>query len=180
MGSISLAELIAHGRQSRSERRLDDAKDVFLAAVAMGRKCHETALLVDALLGLAQVERDLKNSVSSIRYYTDAADLLREQDQPLRLAHTVRHVADIEREMGNLEKAAALYEESLTLYRNQPQPPPLDLANAVRGYALLTEARGQDEQATLLWQEALVLYERVGVQTGVAECQSQLAFLLGR
>ena len=146
----------------------------------MGRKCHETALLVDALLGLAQVERDLKNPVSSIRYYADAAALLRGQDDPLRIAHTVRHIADIERELGHLEKAAALYEESLALYRAQPQAPPLDLANAVRGYALLTETRGQEEQATLLWHEALVLYERVCVQAGATECQSHLAFLLGR
>jgi tetratricopeptide (TPR) repeat protein len=96
------------------------------------------------------------------------------------LAHAVRHVADILREQGQPAKAAPFYEEALEIYRNHEEAGPLDLANAIRGYALLKADLGDPDEATFLWHEAMALYAEAGMQAGVTECQSQIAFLMGR
>jgi len=180
MMSIPPAELLSRGREARSERRLEDARDYFAQAVDWCRKANDGVLLAQALCGLGQVERDLDNPAVALRHYNDAVALRRREGDPLLLAHAVRHVADILRGAGQLEKAAPCYEEALELYRTHEQTPPLELANAIRGYAILKADIGDPEEATFLWHEALGLYAEAGVEAGVAESQSQIAFLMGR
>ncbi len=48
------------------------------------------------------------------------------------------------------------------------------------GYALLMGDCGDQEEAKYLWYEAQALYEQAGVEAGVAERQSHIAFLMGR
>ena len=76
----------------------------------------------------------------------------------LRLAHTVRHVADIRREAGRPELSESCYHEALNLYRNHAMTPPLDLANAIRGLAILKTDAGDAAKARALWEEARDLY----------------------
>jgi tetratricopeptide (TPR) repeat protein len=180
MMSNPAAELVARGYQARGEKRLAEAKSCFAQAVDRCRKANDRLLLAQALSGLGQIERDMGNSVLALRHYSDAVDLRRTQDDPLLLAHGIRHVADILREQNQLVKAAPCYEEALEIYRTHEQTPPLDLANAIRGYALLKADLGDPEEATFLWHEAMALYAEAGVQAGVAESQSQIAFLMGR
>jgi hypothetical protein len=99
---------------------------------------------------------------------------------PLWLAHTIRHLADILRERGCVEEARPLYEEVLGTYRRHHRSPPLDLANAIRGFALLQGAAGKTEAATLLWQEARSLYESLAVKPGVEESDAEIARLKTR
>ena len=97
-----------------------------------------------------------------------------------RLAHAIRHVADIERGLGNVAKAGPCYEEALAIYRADEETPALELANAIRGYALLTGESGDTEKAKYLWYEAQALYEKAGVAAGVEGSQRQIAYLMGR
>jgi tetratricopeptide (TPR) repeat protein len=180
MTSHSPLELLSHGYRARSEKRLSEAKDCFIQAVDHSRKAKDKALLAQALCGLGQVERDLGNLSAALKHYGDAVDLRRALGDPLLLAHTIRHVADILRGLGSLGKAAPCYEEALGIYRSHEQTPPLDLANAIRGYALLKADTGDTDEATYLWHEAAALYEQSGVQAGVTESRSQIAFLMGR
>ena len=180
MMSNPAAELVERGYEARGEKRLADAKNCFAQAVERCRNANDRLLLAQALSGLGQIERDMGNSVLALRHYGDAVALRRTQDDPLLLAHAVRHVADIFREQGQLAKAAPCYEEALEIYRNHEEAGPLDLANAIRGYALLKADLGDPEEATFLWHEAMALYAEAGVQAGVAESQSQIAFLMGR
>jgi tetratricopeptide (TPR) repeat protein len=92
----------------------------------------------------------------------------------------VRHVADILLCEGNLEQAQRNYEEALAIYSAHEETPPLDLANALRGYALLMEKSREIEEAAMVWQQTLGLYEQLGIEAGVAECKSHVAFLMGR
>jgi tetratricopeptide (TPR) repeat protein len=180
MMSIPPAELLSRGRQARSEHRLADARNYFSHAVERCRKINDNLLLAQALTGLGKVERDLGNSAAALGHYSDAVAVCRTMDDPLLLAHTIRHVADILRGQRQLDKAAPCYAEALDIYRKHPQTPTLDLANAIRGYALLKSDTNDTEEATLLWHEAGYLYEQSGVQAGVEESQSHIAFLMGR
>jgi hypothetical protein len=36
------------------------------------------------------------------------------------------------------------------------------------------------DEATMLWRQTNALYEQLGIDAGVAECRSHLAFLMGR
>jgi tetratricopeptide (TPR) repeat protein len=106
--------------------------------------------------------------------YRSGADALRPLNQPLRLAHTVRHVADIQRQMNLLDEARANYAEALAIYRTSPETAKLDLANTLRGFALLSQSRDDIPSARAMWCEAGELYAAVGVQAGVDEAERRL------
>jgi tetratricopeptide (TPR) repeat protein len=161
--------LLMQGHQARREHRLDDAKRIFAEAVTAARLSKERRWLAQACTELGRVERDLRETGAALLHYEEAAAVYRKLDDPLRLAHTVRHVADILRESGQLEPAGPQYREALEFYRAQSDTPLLDLANALRGYALLQEELAQNQEAIALWREARKLYAAVNVKAGVDE-----------
>lgn len=177
--SIAPDTLIRLGYEARRENRLEDAKELFVEAIGFcGAADRE--VLARSLTGLGQIERDLKNNAQALQHYGEAASIYRSLSDPLRFAHTIRHVGDILRNQGSLEQARPCYEEALTLYRGHPETPDLDLANAIRGFALLVAEAGETEQAISLWREARGLYEAADVQAGVHESDAQIRRLAGR
>jgi hypothetical protein len=104
--------------------------------------------------------------------YEDAVALCRRLDDPLLLAHTVRHLGDVLCENGKDEQAEPHYREALAIYRSHTGPI-LDLANAIRSLAVLRE----DES---LWEEAHHLYVMAKVWAGAAESAGRLAKLARR
>ncbi len=166
--------LIASAYGARREGRPQEAKQLFSAAVTLCQAPSEQTMLAKALTGLGQIERDLRNIPEALRYYRAAEAIYRGLADPLRLAHTVRHVGDILRGEGSLDQARPCYDEALRIYREQDQTPPLDLANAIRGFALLKAETGEREQAKNLWQEARSLYQSEDVQAGVRESDAQI------
>jgi tetratricopeptide (TPR) repeat protein len=176
----SLDALLAQGRQARRDNRLADARAHYAQAAEVCREAKNAALLAQALTGLGQIERDLNNHDSALKLYSEASALYRKLDSPLALAHTIRHVADILRNQKKLKEAEPCYSEALAIYRSHIETPPLDLANAIRGYALLKDSMGDADEAMHLWSEAKNLYEEAGVQAGVAESESHIAFHMGR
>jgi tetratricopeptide (TPR) repeat protein len=183
--------LIAAGYQARRENRPLDAKAAFTQAVYLCRESGPLDLrLPEALKGLGQIERDLGNLPAALQHYREAADLERSRShdpaQPLKLAHTVRHIADLLRESGDLLPAGSYYDEALLLYRDHPETRPLDLANTLRGLALLKGATGHSEAAIVYWQEARELYADAAIRTGLDlqpaydEIDRQITQLSGR
>jgi hypothetical protein len=98
-------------------------------------------------------------------------------DDPLRLAHTMRHLGDVHYEAGRTTAAELSYHEALALYRGAGRTKPLDLANAIRSMAVLKSDHGPADDAKLLWTEAMELYAAANVQPGVAECAARLKIL---
>jgi tetratricopeptide (TPR) repeat protein len=177
MMSSTPEALLRQGYQARREDRLADAKTRFTEAVDLCRTADDKAMLAQALTGLGQIERDLRETDAALRHYEDAVAIYRTLDDPLVLAHTVRHVGDILQNQGKLESAAPCFVEALEIYRRHEETPALDLANALRGYALLKASTGDKEEAKRFWQEAGVLYAAAGVKAGVAESERQVARL---
>jgi tetratricopeptide (TPR) repeat protein len=124
----------------------------------------------------ARREGRLEEALSS---YERAAAVYRTGRDPLRLAHTVRHVGDIHRQAGRPEIAEPFHREALAIYRSHPSPPPLEVANAIRPLAILEERAGRTDEALRLWAEARELYEASGVTEGAAESARHLAALAG-
>jgi tetratricopeptide (TPR) repeat protein len=171
--------LIRLGHEARSEKRLEDAKQLFAEAVELCRGAADQPMLASALTGLGQIERDLRNNAAALQHYEDAANIYRGLSDSLRFAHTVRHVGDILRAQGSLAQARPCYEEALSIYRAHAGTSDLDLANAIRGFALLEADAGETEHATSLWREAGKLYSATNVQAGVEESETQIKRLTG-
>ena len=167
--------LIAHGYEARRTGNPELAKRHFSEAL---ERCDGSVpgVRARALTALGQVERDLKQTESAIAHYEQAAEIYRANSDALRLAHTIRHVADILRGSARQAEALPLYEEAMQIYRAHPASPPLDVANALRGFALLKDDLGDREDGRSLWLEARKLYAAVQVQAGVEECESRLKF----
>lgn len=117
---------------------------------------------------LARKRRDLPAAQA---HYEEAVALFRVLDEPLKLAHTIRHLGDVHADQKHWPEAECCFVEALEIYRGHPSPGALDLANVIRPYALLLAETGRAEQARSLWAEAGTLYESVGVAAGVEECR---------
>lgn len=102
---------------------------------------------------------------------------LRQIDEPLRLAHQVRHLGDAYRRAGEYSLAEPCYVEALSIYHSHEDRNPLDLANAIRGFAKLKQHAGALAAAEALWLEAHHLYLATNVLSGVAGSASYLAIL---
>jgi len=105
---------------------------------------------------------------------------LRKVDDPLRLAHAVRHLGDAYYYAKRASLAEPCYVEALSIYRRHEHRRPLDLANALRGFAVLKDEVGAAEEAQRLWQEAHDLYVVLNVPAGIAEGAARLALLARR
>ena len=127
-----------------------------------------------ALIEAGRTARNLGNTEQALQLYQEAVSIYRTIDQPLRLAHTIRHAADLKRELRTTKAAESDYAEALALYRASDRTAPLDLANTLNGYAMLLSAVGDSEAARKLTLEARDLYQRCGVSAGVADCDRRL------
>jgi tetratricopeptide (TPR) repeat protein len=109
-----------------------------------------------------------------------AVAIVRKADDPLRLAHAVRHLGDAYYYAGRWPLAEPCYVEALSIYRRHENGKPLDLANALRSFAVLKDEVGATEEAERLWQEAHDLYVALNATAGVAESAGRLALLARR
>ena len=107
--------------------------------------------------------------------YEEAVVLFRELEEPLVLAHTIRHLGDVYLEQGRPDLAEPCYHEALGLYRSHEDDSSLDLANAVRSLAVL-----RWEQTRMLWEEVRALYTSLSIEAGIKESTARVAALSAR
>lgn len=174
----AIEELIARAGQHRRERKPADAAREWAEAVELSRQHMDIPNLVRSLCGAAQTARDLARNLEAAELYEEAVSLGRNQNNdPLFLAHTVRHLGDVRRHLGQHEAAQSCYEEALKFYRGEPEANPLDLANALRPFAILKEELGDLRGATAFWREVRELYHSLAIDAGVVEASQALARL---
>lgn len=119
-------------------------------------------------------------SHANVLKYKFAVARARKVDDPLKLAHRVRHLGDAYYYAGRAELAEPCYVEALSIYRGHEHTQQLDLANAIRSFAVIKDEVGASEEANLLWQEAHDLYVSLNVTAGIAESAARLALLAWR
>lgn len=129
----------------------------------------------DVLRELGERARRKHDLSAAQAHYEQAVGLLRTADDPLKLAHTIRHLGDVHAASRHWSDAESCFVEALEIYRSHPSPGQLDLANAIRPYAVLKTATGRHEEARKLWAEAAELYRAQEITAGVEECLRVLA-----
>lgn len=169
--------LIEQGRRAYQEGRLKYARQLFRNALkACGAEC-DAELRAEIHVAIGRVERDLMQNEPARSHYCSAAEIFRQVNNQMSLAHAARHIADILREMRRPDEAEPFALQAIAVYRSQEPPPRLHLANGLRVAALLTEKMERHEQALRFWAEARELYEQEGVDAGVAESVLHIASL---
>jgi tetratricopeptide (TPR) repeat protein len=175
MEHLAAASLFERGRAALAEKRRKHARQLFRDALKACGPDDPQQLRAAIHVETGRVARDLGDNESAASHYRTAAVLYRSLNDEINLAHTVRHVADILREMNRAAEAEPFIVEAIGLYRAQQPVPPLHLANSLRVAALLKEQVGNFNEALPLWVEARDLYRAVGVEAGVAESRAHLA-----
>ena len=160
---------IARAAAVRRAGRSQDALTEYRAVIAEAR-----GSLALALAGAGQAERDLGNAGAALACYAEAAAIQRALGDADRVAHNLRHMADLNADAGAYDAALPLYEEALALYRAHTATRALDLANALRGMAIAVEVLQGRDAARPLWREARDLYRGERVEAGVRECERRL------
>lgn len=173
----SIDELLSDASHARLEHRFGDARRDLKEAVKSCRRNKDQHRLARALAALGRIEHDLHNDDVALHFYEEAVEIHRALNNPLKVAHSVRHIADILRHMKRFAAARSSYAEAVGIYRAQKETPPLDLANTLRGFALLKEALNENTEAKALWKEAGILYAEANVEAGVLESARRLAKL---
>lgn len=130
-----------------------------------------------ALHLLANVQVDLGDTARARALWGEAIEILRSLDEPLQLAHKVRHLGDLNLQERHLREAEECYVEALTIYRSHAAAGTLDFANALRRMAILKEETGSDDQARALWREVRGMYGALGLPAGISEADAHLANL---
>ncbi|MDE2678036.1 MAG: tetratricopeptide repeat protein [Gemmatimonadota bacterium] len=132
-----------------------------------------------ALGKLGHVASDLDRPDKARTLFEKSVAVAREAGDPLRLAHAVRHLGQVNHRLGRLESAGRCLAEAIDLYDQAGTAHPLDHANALRPMAVLREETGDVEGARLMWRRAAQLYRSAGVDEGVRECEAHLSDLDG-
>lgn len=115
-------------------------------------------------------EQALPYAQLSVKHYQASGD-------NQRIAHAIRHLADLEQELGQFDTSEAHYREAIQVYINHESTTKSDLANCLRGYAFLKEKQQDTELATGLWEEVKTLYEACELYEGVKEASKHLEAL---
>ncbi len=136
----------------------DQARDHATEGVAILRSQGPRPLLADALIRLAHALIALGDIGTAQRHLEERLALVRAIGDERRIASTLNTMADLHRLDNNLELAAPLYEEALTLALRKCDPPTLAICQL--NLALVSVLRGDPARAHTLLREALSLVEK--------------------
>ncbi|MEM9680231.1 MAG: tetratricopeptide repeat protein, partial [Bacteroidota bacterium] len=88
-----------------------------------------------------QYETDHDHFEKALPYCKTALSFYLQTQNPNKIAHATRHLADIQSELNQLDEAELNYSKAIDIYRYNIQASNGDFANALRGYALLLEKK---------------------------------------
>ena len=125
----------------------------------------------------AQIESDHDRLQPALEYYQRSRGQYVTAKNADKIAHLTRHIADLQRELGNAGESEARFLEAIALYEANAQSREIDLANAYYGYALLLKNQHKNPQAIAAWEAASRLYQAGNLQMGVDEANRNIELL---
>lgn len=128
---------------------------------------HESLGRVAHVYG--QFERDHGNREQALRFYLEGYNHYVAGNHAEKMAHALRHVADVRRDLGDREGAERDYRSAIRMYRDLDPAPTHSLANAYRGFAMLLERTGKRDEALSAFVEAHRFYLQVANAPGIEE-----------
>lgn len=173
----ALADHLRGALDARREARPNEAWSHLIAAESICRSTGRRRDLVTTLAGMAQLHRDAGDPVSALPLFEEAVTHCQQLRDPQLMAHALRHLGEVHLELRGFERAQQHLRDALRLYRGESATSRLDLANAVRPLASCLERQGADDEARASWTEARDLYASLGIEAGVAECETAIARL---
>ena len=172
----NLKELLEEAWAKRREKKYDEARQHIKEAQGLCKDDDYNSLGRIFLIYM-QFESDhnrpskaLEFCQQSLMYYKKASNLD-------KVAHSIRHIADLERHLGNEADSERNYREAISIYKGNANTNKGDLANALRGFGLLLEKQGNIEEAIAVWKETKELYLACNLQVGVDEANRKLDLL---
>ena len=121
-----------------------------------------------------QYEADKDHFDRAMEYcHLSVSSYIKSEDSD-KIAHSVRHLADLQLKTGKLHHAHRNYVKSIDIYRSQKDCNKGDLANALIGYANLLEERKKFTEAIDLWQEIIHLYRESNFEQGELKARQKL------
>ena len=124
-----------------------------------------------------QLELDQHNLDKALAYGKKSSEFYKENNDLDKVAHSTRHIADLQRKLGKINDSLQSYTEAITIYKTNAEVNTLDLANALRGYALALAKNNKIDEAISAWEEAREIYEANNIQEGIDEASSELKSL---
>ena len=94
-----------------------------------------------------------------------------------KIAHSTRHLADLQIELNQLPEAEQNYKSAINMYRSKNDTQPGDLANALRGFTQLLEKKHEFTNAIETWKEILQLSQKSDFEEGVLEAGNKIRYL---
>ena len=125
----------------------------------------------------AQFESDNDKPAKALEYCRQSVAHYQQSGDRDKIAHATRHLADIERRLGNAEESELHYRHAIEIYRQNSSTSAGDFANALRGFALTLEQREKTAEAIATWEKVKEFYGKCNLQAGVDEAKERLAGL---
>ncbi len=171
--NAKIAELLGNAWSLRREGNYDEAMKIV-------RRAHDSCPEndYDALGRIyhvyMQFKRDHDHLEEAVLLSRQSVSYYRLSKNMNRIAHSVRHLADLEFELGNLKESEVHYKKAIQLYLDNSNTSKGDLANALRQYALLLEKTGKNVESANTWTTVRDLYTAIHLKEGVSEAEEHL------
>ena len=121
-----------------------------------------------------QFESDHDNYDAALEYCKQSVEFYKMSKIADRIAHSIRHMADLQRRLEQYAESEKHYREALEIYKDDNETQAGDLANALRGFSLVLEKREKMEEAIAAWEETRNAYGVCNLQEGVDEATSKI------
>lgn len=164
----NMTHLLSEAWQLRGIGNYEDSKRVLKSAEAL---CHpDDFYFLGRIYHIKmQYEADSDNYLKAIEYCKLAVSTYKKSKDSTKIAHSMRHLADLYLEINQLADAEVYYNKVLHIYESLKDVSHQDFANALRGYALLHEKQNKIAKAISLWEQITELYRKRNFAFGEQE-----------
>ena len=175
--NLNIKELLEEAWTKRHEGKYDEARHLVKEAQGIC-KDDDYNFLGRIFHIYMQFESDQDNYSNALEFCQKSLRFYRKTKNLDKIAHSTRHIADLERHLGNEADSERNYREAIGIYKGNSNTNKGDLANALRGFGLLLEKRGNIEEAIAVWKDTKELYLACNLQDGVDEANLKLDSLV--